>query len=91
MLLIPLAVTSTQRMIRRLGGRRWQRLHRLAYVAAIAGVVHYLWLVKVDVQPPLMYGAVLAVLLGARVWFRFAKKSSQVLAATDRTGDVPAD
>lgn len=67
--LVPLAITSTTGWVRRLGGRRWQRLHRLVYVAAIAGVVHYLWLVKKDVQAPLTYGAVLLVLLGSRVWF----------------------
>lgn len=65
-LMIPLAVTSTSGWIRRLGGRRWQRLHRLAYVSAAAGVVHYYWLVKADVSRPLRYAAVLAVLLGAR-------------------------
>jgi sulfoxide reductase heme-binding subunit YedZ len=68
-LMVPLAVTSTAGWIRRLGGRRWQRLHRLAYVSAAAGVVHYYWLVKADVSRPLRYAAVLAVLLGARaVW-----------------------
>ncbi|MEE2612559.1 MAG: protein-methionine-sulfoxide reductase heme-binding subunit MsrQ, partial [Acidobacteriota bacterium] len=90
-LLIPLALTSTQRMIRRLGGARWRRLHRLVYVAATAGVVHYYWLVKADVREPLIYAAILAVLLGARLWFRFAKKSSQVLSPTNRTRDVAAD
>ena len=71
-LLIPLAVTSTTGWIRRLGGKRWQALHRLIYISAIAGVVHYLWLVKADVRKPLAYGAVLAVLLGYRVvvWTR---------------------
>ncbi len=72
--LIPLAVTSTKGMIRRLGGERWRRLHRLVYVAAAAGVVHYLWLVKIDIIPPLAYGAVLTVLLGLRLWFRFAAR-----------------
>ena len=90
-LLIPLAVTSTKRMIRRLGGRRWQRLHRLAYVAAIAGVVHYFWLVKVDTRPPLIYAAILAVLLGARLWFRFAKKRAGVFSAAAPSGGVPVD
>jgi sulfoxide reductase heme-binding subunit YedZ len=71
MLMIPLAVTSTQAMVRRLGGRRWRALHRLVYVSAIAGVVHYTWLVKADVGPPLMCGAVLAVLLGIRVWHHY--------------------
>ena len=69
-LLVPLAVTSTNGMIRRLGGLRWRRLHQLAYVAAVAGVMHYLWLVKIDSRPPLIYAAVLSVALGVRVWFR---------------------
>ncbi len=71
-LLIPLAITSTAGWIRRLGGKRWQALHRLIYVSAIAGVIHYLWLVKADIREPLEYGAVLAVLLAYRVvvWLR---------------------
>lgn len=67
-LLVPLAVTSTKAMIRRLGGKRWRLLHRLIYVSAVAAVVHYLWLVKADARSPLIYGTVLAVLLGYRVW-----------------------
>lgn len=66
-LLIPLALTSTAGWIRRLGGKRWQRLHQLIYVSAICGVIHYLWLVKADVRKPLEYGAILAVLLGYRI------------------------
>ena len=70
-LLIPLAVTSTNAMQRRLGGKRWQQLHRLVYLIAAGGVVHYLWLVKKDITQPLLYGLVLAVLLGIRfVWRR---------------------
>src|SRR5256886_8852650 len=71
-LLIPLAITSTKGWIRRLGGRRWQALHRLIYFSAIAGVIHYLWLVKADIRKPLQYGAILAVLLAYRavVWLR---------------------
>jgi methionine sulfoxide reductase heme-binding subunit len=65
--LVPLAITSTNGWIRRLGGKRWQRLHRLVYVAAVAGVLHYLWLVKKDVSAPLTYGAVLVVLLASRL------------------------
>jgi len=65
-LMVPLAVTSTQGWIRRLG-RNWTRLHRLIYATAFAGVVHYWWLVKSDIRLPLMYGAILAVLLGLRV------------------------
>jgi len=65
-LLIPLAATSTAAMIRRLG-KRWQQLHRLVYVAAIAGVVHFYWLVKADIRRPVQYAAVLALLLGYRL------------------------
>ena len=90
-LLIPLALTSTHRMTRRLGGKRWRRLHRLVYAAAIAGVVHYLWLVKIDIGPPLIYAGILAVLLGARLWFWFAQKRSRVVSATNRPGDVATD
>jgi sulfoxide reductase heme-binding subunit YedZ len=66
-LLIPLALTSTTGWIRRLGGKRWQALHRLIYFSAIAGVIHYWWLVKADVRDPLKYGAILGVLLGYRI------------------------
>jgi len=65
-LMIPLAITSTNAMIKRMGGKRWRALHRLAYVAAIAGVIHYYMQVKADVRQPLVFGAVLAVLLGWR-------------------------
>lgn len=66
-LLLPLAATSTNAMIRRLGARRWQRLHRLSYLAALAGVLHFLWLVKADLREPLIYAALLALLLAARL------------------------
>jgi sulfoxide reductase heme-binding subunit YedZ len=68
-LMIPLALTSTISSIRRLGGKRWQQLHRLIYITAIAGVVHYWWLVKADISRPLTYGAILALLFGIRVWY----------------------
>jgi methionine sulfoxide reductase heme-binding subunit len=70
-LLIPLAITSTKGWIRRLGGRRWQTLHRAIYITGICGVIHYYWLVKSDVRKPLMYAAILAVLLLWRLgtWF----------------------
>ena len=76
-LLIPLAVTSTAGWIRRLGGKRWQALHRLIYISAICGIIHYLWLVKADIHEPLEYGAVLAVLLAYRVvaWLRPASST----------------
>lgn len=67
--MVPLAVTSTRGWMRRLG-RRWNTLHALAYAAAIAGVVHYAWLVKADLLPPLVYGAALALLLAYRLWRR---------------------
>ena len=74
LLLIPLAVTSTNAMQRRLGGKRWQQLHRLVYLIALGGVIHYLWLVKKDITQPALYGLVLAVLLGMRwVWRRRAQ------------------
>jgi methionine sulfoxide reductase heme-binding subunit len=66
--LIPLAVTSTTGMIRRLGARNWTRLHRLAYVAVICAVLHYLWLAKVGVKDPYWYVAALVILLGVRGW-----------------------
>jgi sulfoxide reductase heme-binding subunit YedZ len=65
-LLLPLAATSTQAMMKRLG-RNWQRLHRLIYVIASLGVVHYLWLVKKDLSLPLLYASILALLLGVRL------------------------
>ncbi|CAM4305073.1 sulfoxide reductase heme-binding subunit YedZ [Corallococcus sp. ZKHCc1 1396] len=66
-LLVPLALTSTNQQVRRLGFPKWQRLHRLAYVAAMLGVVHFVWRVKKDVTEPVLYGAVLALLLAVRV------------------------
>jgi sulfoxide reductase heme-binding subunit YedZ len=66
-LMIPLALTSTKGWIRRLGGKRWQALHRLIYLSAAAGVVHYIWLVKADLRSPLRYAFVLLVLLTYRI------------------------
>ena len=68
LMLIPLAVTSTKGMMRRLG-KRWQKLHRLVYIIAIAGVWHFYWQVKLDTLDATLYALVLAVLLGARVYF----------------------
>jgi methionine sulfoxide reductase heme-binding subunit len=70
-LLIPLAITSTAGWIRRLGGRRWQTLHRSIYIGAICGVIHYYWLVKSDVRNPLFYAALVSILLLWRLgdWF----------------------
>src|SRR5260370_18365165 len=67
-LMIPLAVTSTAAMVRRLGFRRWQMLHRLIYVSAVAGVIHFYWLVKSGLHLPLIFAAIIAVLLRWRVF-----------------------
>ena len=80
LLLIPLAVTSTNKMMRRLG-RRWQKLHRLVYVITILGVWHYYWQVKKDVTEPLIYAGILAVLLGYRAVRAWQKKSAARAAA----------
>lgn len=66
LLLIPLAVTSTSGMLKRLGFKRWKTLHRLVYLAAVLGVVHFVWRVKIDLTEPAIYGAVLALLLALR-------------------------
>jgi sulfoxide reductase heme-binding subunit YedZ len=68
LLLVPLAATSTTGMIKRLGGVAWRRLHRLVYVAAVLGVLHYIWLAKKVLVQPWVYAAVLAMLLGIRGW-----------------------
>jgi len=77
-LLIPLALTSTKGWIRRLG-KNWQRVHRLIYITAIAGVVHYIWLVKADLRKPLQYAFVLSVLLIYRivVWMSEARRNGE--------------
>jgi methionine sulfoxide reductase heme-binding subunit len=66
LMLLPLAITSTKGWIRRMGGKRWNQLHRLVYVAAVAGCVHYLWAVKKDITEPLLYGGVFVVLFALR-------------------------
>ncbi len=71
-LMIPLAVTSTDRMARWLGGRRWQQLHRAVYLVAVAGVVHFWWLVKIDYTRPLIYSVIFGALLLARIPLRNA-------------------
>jgi len=82
-LLIPLAITSTAAWIRRLG-KRWRTLHRLVYLSAAAGVVHYYWLVKSDVRKPLRYAAMLALLLlfRAAIWL-YGKRANFSLFQAD--------
>jgi sulfoxide reductase heme-binding subunit YedZ len=82
LVMVPLAITSTNAMIKRLGGKRWRALHRLAYVAAIAGVIHYYMQVKADVRLPLVFAAVLATLLGYRLMVHWRRlKSAPVTTA----------
>jgi methionine sulfoxide reductase heme-binding subunit len=76
LMLLPLAITSTAAMVRRMGPKNWQRLHRLIYFATLAGVIHYYWLVKSDIREPVMYGAMLAILMGFRVWIWTRKKAA---------------
>ena len=75
--MIPLALTSTAGSIRRLGGRNWQRLHRLVYVTGIAGVTHYWWRVKADTLHPIIYAAIVALLLGYRLALSFKRSRWQ--------------
>jgi methionine sulfoxide reductase heme-binding subunit len=84
LMLIPLAATSTNGMVRRLGARRWQRLHRLVYLIGIGGIIHFLWLVKSDVTQPVIYGALLAALLGFRLWDKARRMQGAVAAGTAR-------
>jgi len=75
-LMVPLALTSTAAMIRRLG-KRWQQLHRLVYFAAICGVIHFYWLVKADIRRPAQYGFALAILLGFRIVARWRRRKAR--------------
>jgi methionine sulfoxide reductase heme-binding subunit len=84
LLLIPLAITSTAGWIRRLGGKRWQQLHRLIYFSAALGVIHYYWLVKSAVIRPLTYGAIVAVLLLWRLFAALSKRKRAGVNATTR-------
>ena len=81
-LMIPLALTSTKGWIRRLGGRRWNLLHRLIYATGVLGVIHYLWKVKLDVTNPLIYLAIVAVLLLVRVFRWISKRQASAAART---------
>lgn len=84
-LMLPLALTSTRGMMRRLG-RRWKQLHQLVYVVAILGVWHFYWQVKLDTLEPTIYAGLLAVLLGARLWFRRQKRTAVAATADSRSG-----
>lgn len=90
-LMIPLAITSTAGWIRRLGGKRWQKLHRLVYFSAVAGVIHYYWLVKSDVRKPVEYGFIVALLLGWRIWSWLANRPKPGAARVKREEAVTAE
>jgi sulfoxide reductase heme-binding subunit YedZ len=83
-LLVPLALTSTNRAVRRLGYVRWKRLHRLVYLAALSGVVHFVWRVKADLREPLIFASVLAVLLLLRLAPRRRRSASEPAALAPR-------
>ena len=83
--MVPLAITSTAGWIRRLGGRGWNRLHRLVYLTGVLGPLHYWWLVKADVNRPLTYAAVVACVLGARLFWNRTRSAVPV-----RTPATPA-
>lgn len=82
LLMVPLALTSTTWSIRKLGGKNWQRLHWLVYFSAIAGVVHYWWLVKKDITDPLIYAVILGALLGFRIVAKFAAQRDSSAKST---------
>jgi sulfoxide reductase heme-binding subunit YedZ len=78
LLMLPLAITSTDKMVKRLGGKRWLRLHRIVYFSGIAGVLHYYMLVKSDVRLPMTFAFLLAVLLGFRIFAKYYAASPRV-------------
>ncbi len=84
MLLVPLAVTSTQRAMRRMG-RRWQTLHRLVYPAAVLGCIHFYWQVKADIREPVIYFSILLALLGWRWWKQQQRLAHTAAAAFERS------
>jgi sulfoxide reductase heme-binding subunit YedZ len=77
LLMVPLAITSTNKMVKRLGGKRWTTLHKAVYVSAVSGVLHYYLLVKADVRKPLAFAAGLAVLLGYRILNKYLPSLTQ--------------
>jgi methionine sulfoxide reductase heme-binding subunit len=87
--MLPLALTSTAGWIRRLGGKRWQALHRLIYLSAAAGVVHFIWLVKADLRRPLTYGAILLLLFAIRMldWVAAKARTRATTAAALKAAD----
>jgi len=89
LLMVPLALTSTTAMVRRLGGRRWQRLHQLIYLSAAGGVLHFLWLVKKDASTPAKFGVVLVLLLAVRLPLFGIGKPARPAPAPPREAPTP--
>jgi sulfoxide reductase heme-binding subunit YedZ len=81
-LMVPLAITSTNKMVKRLGGKNWGRLHRVVYVAAVSGVVHFWMLVKSDTRLPLTFGFIIGLLLAHRVFVKYAPTEQPVASAS---------
>ena len=86
--MVPLAITSTAGWVRRLTFKRWKQLHRLIYLTAVAAVIHYYWLVKSDVRLPLMYAAIVAILLGYRIVVWMRKRNAPAPRAPQATTSV---
>ncbi|MCX7147554.1 MAG: hypothetical protein NT042_15500, partial [Sulfuritalea sp.] len=80
-LLVPLAATSNAFAIRKLGGHRWQELHRSVYAIGLLAVLHYSWMVKADLSKPLVYALLVGILLGLRVWWRVQERNRQLAGA----------
>ena len=78
--MVPLAITSTNKMVKRIGGKRWAKLHRLIYLAAVAGVLHFWMLVKSDTRRPLTFAFILLLLLGYRVLIRIDNQQRSIAA-----------
>jgi sulfoxide reductase heme-binding subunit YedZ len=84
LIMLPLALTSTKTMVKRLGGKRWSRLHKLIYGSAVLGVIHFFWLVKADLREPAIFAAILTLMLGYRISRSFARGRRRESQRSDR-------
>jgi methionine sulfoxide reductase heme-binding subunit len=87
LLMVPLALTSTKRMIRRLGGRRWNALHRLVWATVALGILHFMWGVKEDIEDPLVFASIFAALYAFRVWSWLAQRARRARRTSDERRD----
>ena len=87
--MVPLAITSTNKMVKRLGGKRWNRLHKLVYLAGVGGVLHYWMLVKSDTRLPLTFAFILALLLGYRLLVKYSPPGTAGILPALLTKDRP--